>query len=495
MLIALRCFQGQFLGITNDASALVVADRNQLTRSEVFELVEIGNLSIALKACTGQYVCAENGGGQELRANRSVVGDWETFTVTALWSGNVAFRTHNGQYACAEHGGGHQLVADRTQIFEWEAFEVVPLDNDLKTISGRKLRKLSKNSSAIQEIFFPSVPQVAPSRIDHIKLRRSQIQPINVQKPPRLYSYRITYDDIVNRIKNHPIGAILLLAAAILPVLPALGDYKLVDLLAPKKETLAVSLEIQRYVNFLGPIGPPKILPRINGYADDPARSAKLICTKIADLFKPKLAVAAFLEIDGSSMKASEPLYIGLRLARSAKENCVQIKELEKNKQLDFSFYFKDAKTLSLGKTAVIGPDDLRKGSRTLCLSPIDCCFSSESVTIYKKERRFSFSPDSHLTHRTIRFGQRKRIILLETSEGGLAGRRSAESIGRSLIFEIRKGIQDIDYLQLCPLKRQDLTHVGSGGEILNSPNGPDFLVKIVPEIRQRRFVFWLFPM
>ncbi|MDJ0718127.1 MAG: hypothetical protein QNJ54_28530 [Prochloraceae cyanobacterium] len=122
--IALQAHNGQYVCAEGGGGREVVANRNEISDWETFELIDRGHRQVALKAANGQYVCAEGGGGREVVANRDEISEWETFELIDRGHRQVALKAANGQYVCAEGGGGREVVANRNEISEWETFSI-----------------------------------------------------------------------------------------------------------------------------------------------------------------------------------------------------------------------------------------------------------------------------------------------------------------------------------------------------------------------------------
>ena len=125
--VAFRAYNGQYVCAEGGGGGEVVANRDEISNWETFEMIDLGDNKVALKAHNGQYVCAEDGGGREVVANRDEISNWETFEMIDLGDNKVALKAHNGQYVCAEDGGGREVVANRDEISIWETFEMIQL--------------------------------------------------------------------------------------------------------------------------------------------------------------------------------------------------------------------------------------------------------------------------------------------------------------------------------------------------------------------------------
>lgn len=131
-LVALRAASGHYLYPEGSEKERLLALANEITPSEIFEMIELGNNKVAFRASNGKLIQAINGGGGALRVAQAAIGAWETFERIDLGHGVIALKASNGQYLCAESGGGQEVVANRSQIGDWEKFVVIsnPLEKE-----------------------------------------------------------------------------------------------------------------------------------------------------------------------------------------------------------------------------------------------------------------------------------------------------------------------------------------------------------------------------
>jgi hypothetical protein len=102
---------------------VLLANRDERSDWETFEMIDLGDNKVALKAHNEKYVCAEGGGGREVVANRDELSDWETFEMIDLGDNKVALKTHNGLYICAE-GGSVLVVAKCDELYDWDLIQL-----------------------------------------------------------------------------------------------------------------------------------------------------------------------------------------------------------------------------------------------------------------------------------------------------------------------------------------------------------------------------------
>jgi len=123
--MSLQAWNGNYVCAESGGGRELIANRDNRSRWETFQLIELGNSKVALKAWNGQYVRAEKGSGR-LIADRNRIGERETFELIELGDDRVAFRAHNGRYVCAENAAsGYEVAANRDGIGEWETFALV----------------------------------------------------------------------------------------------------------------------------------------------------------------------------------------------------------------------------------------------------------------------------------------------------------------------------------------------------------------------------------
>ncbi|CAF2017514.1 unnamed protein product [Rotaria magnacalcarata] len=126
-VVALRSnANNKFVCADNFGNNPLIANRDEASDWEKFDLVRINGNEVALKShANGQYVCAEDGGNGPLIANRSSVDGWETFTMIDRGNGKVAFKAVNGKFVCADDYGNRELAANRDSADAWETFDLV----------------------------------------------------------------------------------------------------------------------------------------------------------------------------------------------------------------------------------------------------------------------------------------------------------------------------------------------------------------------------------
>ena len=126
-VVALRSnANNKFVCADNFGNNPLIANRDEASDWEKFDLVRINGNEVALKShANGQYVCAEDGGNRPLIANRSSVDGWETFTMIDRGNGKVAFKAVNGKFVCADDYGNKELTANRDSADAWETFDLV----------------------------------------------------------------------------------------------------------------------------------------------------------------------------------------------------------------------------------------------------------------------------------------------------------------------------------------------------------------------------------
>lgn len=80
---------------------------------------------VALRAFNGKFVGAKLHQHCQLVADLPHVQGWETFTLQQLPDGKFAFRAFNGLYVSADLNRNSELVADRPEASGWEAFTLM----------------------------------------------------------------------------------------------------------------------------------------------------------------------------------------------------------------------------------------------------------------------------------------------------------------------------------------------------------------------------------
>jgi len=338
--------------------------------------------------------------------------------------------------------------------------------------------------------------------MEEIKLKREKIRHLQNQQVTKvtLSTDETFFSSMVNRVKNNKKTAILLLVGIVLISVLAVVDApsKLINELAPKYEELSVIVELQRYDRISGPIDQPQILRTLRGDVNDPAGTAKVICREIAEATKSKMNLQAHLEIDGSSLKSSQRIAAALQRSHGPNDVCLERREFGRDDRLDLSSYFTDASDSGSNVGSLARPGDHRgkKNTRTLCLTPRECCFDMESITIYKNDNKFSFESERHKTWRNVKFNQKKVAVLLEPLQGASEGKEFTESTRSAVTIELRKCVKAVDHLELSPLTRDELSKrtLAAKDTAVESGSAPDFIVKTVPIIKTRRYLFWAYP-
>ena len=122
--IALKANNGQYVSADLNQGGKLVANRNEISNWETFELIDQGGNKIGLRADNGQYVSADLNQGGQLFANRDQISDWETFELIKLDGNKIGLRADNKQYVSADSNQGGYLIANRNDIDEWATFSV-----------------------------------------------------------------------------------------------------------------------------------------------------------------------------------------------------------------------------------------------------------------------------------------------------------------------------------------------------------------------------------
>ncbi|MDJ0718119.1 MAG: beta-1,3-glucanase family protein, partial [Prochloraceae cyanobacterium] len=123
--IALKADNEQYVSADLNQGGRLVANRNQISDWESFDLIKLDGNKIGLRADNGQYVSADFNEGGKLVANRDEIEGWETFELIKLDGNKFGLRAANQKYVSADLNQGGILVANRNQISDWESFELI----------------------------------------------------------------------------------------------------------------------------------------------------------------------------------------------------------------------------------------------------------------------------------------------------------------------------------------------------------------------------------
>lgn len=148
--IAIRTFNGNYIGLGKSGSVQLSADSSTLDSLEIFTLIKLPEKNIVgLKSSEDKYVCAE---GSTIYVNRPAIGSWEKFELIHFPDeGKYAFKSHTGRYLSAvERQGKIQINADAQAITQNEKFAIVDLSKkqDKPGKDGKSINKLKNQKIA-----------------------------------------------------------------------------------------------------------------------------------------------------------------------------------------------------------------------------------------------------------------------------------------------------------------------------------------------------------
>lgn len=123
-VIALKSHLGYYVSADRDLDAKLIANRDEATTWEMFEVEENSDGTYSFLAWNGYYVCADSGTDYYLIANRNKSGKWERFELEKNSDGTISLLAWNDLYVCADAQLGDYLVSNRSQPGSWESFKV-----------------------------------------------------------------------------------------------------------------------------------------------------------------------------------------------------------------------------------------------------------------------------------------------------------------------------------------------------------------------------------
>lgn len=118
--IYLRGSNGRFVS-SEDGLSEMTCNRNDITASELFKVVDAGEGKIALQGANGLFVSCENGQAP-MNCDRAEVAAWERFDWVDLGAGQIGLRGINGRLVSSENGTA-PITCNRDQAEGWERFE------------------------------------------------------------------------------------------------------------------------------------------------------------------------------------------------------------------------------------------------------------------------------------------------------------------------------------------------------------------------------------